>query len=80
VVTCKVEGTDQRYHGRDAVQGWIARGVGRFTMRSLFAGAGHAIAEADFIRTDGTGVPFAVVYDLAEDKITALRLYFTGPI
>lgn len=78
-VTCSEEGTDQRCRGRDIVRGWIGHGVGRFMMRGLFAGAGHAVAEADFIRTDGSVVPFAVVYDLADGKITALRLYFTGP-
>lgn len=81
-VTCNLEGTDQRYQGRDAVQGWIssAHALGEIKMRSLFAGEGHAAVEADFIRKDGTAVPYAVVYDLADGKITALRLYFTGPV
>ena len=81
-VTCSLEGTEQRYEGRDAVRGWIngAHALGEVKLRSLVAGAGHAAIEADFVRTDGGVVPYAVVYDLAEGQITALRLYFTGPV
>jgi hypothetical protein len=31
------------------------------------------------VRKDGISVPYSVIYDVAASKITALRLYFTGP-
>jgi hypothetical protein len=43
-------------------------------------GETHAVAEAEFVRTDGISVPYSVIYDVAARKITALRLYFTGPV
>ena len=81
-VVCTIEGTDQPYQGREAVRGWItaAHSLGEIKLRSLFAGEEHAAVEADFIRTDGHHVPYAVIYDLAYGKIAALRLYFTGPV
>jgi hypothetical protein len=81
-VTLSVEGTAHRYHGREAVRQGITgtESLGEAKLRSLFWGEGHAAAEADFIRKDGNHVPYSVIYDLANGKITALRLYFTGPI
>ena len=49
-------------------------------MRNTFMGETHAVAEAELIRKDGILVPYSVIYDLAAGKITALRLYFTGPV
>jgi hypothetical protein len=43
-------------------------------------GETHAVAEAEFVRKDGTSVPYSVIDDVAAGKITALRLYFTGPV
>ena len=43
-------------------------------------GETHAVAEAEFVRTDGILVPYSVIYDVAAAKITALRVYFTGPV
>jgi hypothetical protein len=81
-VVLTVEGTDQRSHGREGVRQGIAgtESLGEIKLRSLFCGEGHAVIEADFIRKDGHHVPYSVIYDLSDDKITALRLYFTGPI
>lgn len=81
-VLFSVEGTDQRYQGRDAVRQSIegSHSLGEAKLRDLFSSEGHATAEADFIRKDGGVVPYSVIYDLADGKITALRLYFTGPI
>ncbi|HEY8742242.1 MAG TPA: hypothetical protein VIU62_04040 [Chloroflexota bacterium] len=81
-VMLTVEGTDQRYQGREAVRQGITgtESLGEIKLRSLFWGEGHAAVEADFIRKDGHHVPYSVIYDLADGKITALRLYFTGPI
>ncbi len=57
-------------------------------VKNLFVGEGKALLEADFIATHigefagkaASGkevrVPYCAVYDLHEDKITALRLYF----
>jgi hypothetical protein len=81
-VTLTVEGTDQRFQGREAVRQGISgtESLGEARLRSLFWGEGRAAAEADFIRKDGHHVPYSVIYDLADGEITALRLYFTGPI
>ena len=43
-------------------------------------GEDHAAAEAEFVRKDGISVAYSAIYDLAGGKITALRLYFTGPV
>jgi hypothetical protein len=77
-----IEGTAQRYQGRDAVQRWInaAHALGEIRLTSSFAGEGHAAIDAEFVRKDGVVVPYAVIYDLTDGKITALRLYFTGPV
>ena len=81
-VVAVVEGANQRYDGRDAVQQWIdgAHSLGEIKMRTLFAGEGHAAGEFDFVREDGVTVPYSVIYDLSDGKITALRLYFTGSL
>lgn len=81
-VVCSAEGTDQRYQGREVVRQWLegSHSLGEIKFRDLFSCEGHAAAEAEFIRNDGRVVPYSVVYDLADGKITALRLYFTGPV
>ena len=81
-VVCTVEGTDQTYHGREAVRQWIdaAHSLGEVRVRNMFVGEGHATIEADFVRTDTVSVPYSVIYELADGQITALRLYFTGPV
>lgn len=82
-VVCTVEGTDQRYQGREAVRQWIegAHSLGEVRLRGEpFLTETHAVAEADFVRRDGKVVPYSVIYDLADARITALRLYFTGPV
>src|SRR5579859_7424645 len=73
-VVLTVEGTDQRTQGREDVRRGIGRteSLGEIKLRSLFCGEGHAVVEADFIRKDGHHVPYSVIYDLADDKITAL--------
>lgn len=81
-VTATVRGTDQRYQGRDVVADWIAgsAALGEIRVLEVFAGEGRATIEAEFRRRDGVVVPYVVVYDLADGRITALRLYFTGPV
>jgi hypothetical protein len=81
-VVVALEGTDQRFTGRDTARDWIvaAHSLGEVKLRSQFTGEGHAAAEAEFIRKDGGSIPYAVIYDLAGGKITALRLYFTAPV
>jgi hypothetical protein len=81
-VVVEVCGTDQRYSGREAAKAWIegAHALGEIRVRDTFMGEDHAVAEAEFIRKDGISVPYSVIYDLAVGKITALRLYFTGPV
>ena len=81
-VVVEVCGTDQRYSGREAAKAWIdgAHALGEIRLRSAFMGEEHAAAEAEFVRKDGIVVPYSVIYDLADGKITALRLYFTGPV
>ena len=54
--------------------------VGEIKVRNTFIGETHAVAEAEFVRKDGILVPYSVIYDVAAGKITALRLYFTGPV
>jgi len=60
----------------------------RMELKSLLVDAGKAAIEADFVGThiaefaglQATGrevrVPYSVVYDLQDDKISALRIYF----
>ena len=49
-------------------------------LRNLIVGEGQATAEADFVSRDGAVTPYCVTYDLADGKITALRLYFAGQV
>lgn len=81
-VVLTIEGTDQRYQGRQAVSQGItgSESMGEVKLGGLFCAEDHAAIEADFVRNDGRHVPYSVIYDLADGKITALRLYFTGPI
>jgi hypothetical protein len=81
-VAVEVRGTDQRYRGREAAKNWIEgiHAFGDIKVRNTFMGETHAVAEAEFVRKDGITVPYSVIYDVAEGKITALRLYFTGPV
>jgi hypothetical protein len=80
-VVVEVRGTDQRYRGRDAAKNWVEgiHAVGEIKVRNTFMGETHAVAEAELVRKDGISVPYSVIYDVAASKITALRLYFTGP-
>ncbi len=81
-VVVSIEGTGQRYEGREAARQWIEAGhsIGEIRYKALFPVEGHAAFEGDFVRNDGTAVPYSVIYDLADGRITALRLYFTGPL
>ena len=65
-------------------QAFAARPV----LKNSFVGEGQAVAEVDFVAKHigefagvaasgkDVNMPYCVVYDLDEDKITALRLYF----
>ena len=81
-VVVEVRGTDQRYRGREAAKNWVEgiHAVGEIKVRNTFMGETHAVAEAEFVPKDGISVPYSVIYDVAASKITALRLYFTGPV
>jgi hypothetical protein len=81
-VVVEVRGTDQRYRGREAAKNWVEgiHAVGEIKVRNTFMGETHAVAEAELVRKDGISVPYSVIYDVAAGKITALRLYFTGPV
>ena len=81
-VVVEVRGTDQRYRGREAAKNWVEgiHAVGEIKVRNTFMGETHAVAEAELVRKDGISVPYSVIYDVAASKITALRLYFTGPV
>jgi hypothetical protein len=81
-VVVTLEGTDQRFTGRNAARDWIAgaHSLGEIKLHKQFTGEGQAAAEAEFIRMDGRSVPYVAIYDFAAGKITALRLYFTGPV
>jgi hypothetical protein len=77
-----LEGTEQHYYGREPVRQWIeaAHSLGEVKLLRHFIADGHAAGEFEFIRQDGVAVPYTVIYDLKDDMITSLRLYFTGPI
>lgn len=81
-VVVSFEGAGQRVEGREAARQMIeaAHALGEISLRGFFVGEGNAAIEADFIRRDGTAVPYTAIYDLDGDKITALRLYMTGAI
>lgn len=81
-VVVSFEGGDQRVEGREAARQLIeaAHALGEIKLRSFFTGEDHATIEATFIRRDRTAVPYAAIYDLDGDKITALPLYMTGAI
>jgi len=82
-VVAKLEGTTpQIFTGKPAVRDWIlsAHALGEMKVRDVFACRTHAGAEFEFVRKDGVRVPYSVIYDFRDDKITALKLYFTGPI
>ena len=82
-VVATMEGIEpQRFEGREAVRAWIegAHVLGSIRPRSLFACDSHVGSEWEFIRRDGVVVPYAVNYDVRDDRISALRLFFTGPL
>ena len=78
-VVASMEGTGQHAEGRQAVVQFI---------KNLLVDDRKAAIEADFVGTHtgefagvrATGrtvrVPYSVVYDLRDDKITQLRMYF----
>jgi hypothetical protein len=49
-------------------------------LRGVVAGAGRAMAEAEFVRQDGTALPYTIAYDFTEGRIAALRVYFAGEV
>jgi hypothetical protein len=82
-VDATLEGIEpQRFEGRGAVREWIegAHAFRAIQPRSMFADDRYVGSEWEFVRNDGVKVPYAVIYELAEGQITALRLFFTGPI
>jgi len=82
-VVAVLEGIEpQRFEGREAVRSWIedAHALGEIRPRLLFACESHAGSEWTFIRKDGVKVPYSVSYDISGGLISALRLFFTGPI
>ena len=48
------------------------------TLRNLIVGEGQAAAEATLVNPELGSIPYCVAYDLADDKITALRIYSLG--
>ncbi len=81
-VVATLEGIEpQRFEGREAVRTWIegAHALGQIRPRSLFACETQVGSEWEFVRKDGVVVPYAVMYDVRGDKISALRLFVTGP-
>ena len=49
-------------------------------IRTVVAGAGQAMAEAEFVSKDDSVLPYTIAYDLADGHVTALRVYFAGGI
>ena len=47
-------------------------------LKGVAVAAGQALVEAEYVRQDGTVLPYAVAYDFADGQIAALRLYFAG--
>ena len=82
-VVATMEGIEpQRFEGRDAVRAWIegAHSLGTIRPKTLFACETQVGSEWEFVRKDGVVVPYAVIYDVRDDRISALRLFFTGPL
>lgn len=82
-VVATLEGIEpQRFEGREAVRTWIeaAHALGSIRPKTLFACEAQVGSEWEFVRNDGVVVPYAVIYDVREDRISALRLFFTGPL
>jgi hypothetical protein len=82
-VVATLEGVEPEQHrGRAGVREWIdaAHSLGAVKLRRLVTGEDRAAAEFDFIRRDGAAVPYVVMWDIGGGQITALRIFFTGPI
>jgi hypothetical protein len=82
-VIATLEGIEpQVYKGREPVRSWIesTHKFGEIRPKALFACDTHVGSEWEFIRKDGVVVPYTVMYDVREGRISALRLFFTGPI
>lgn len=82
-VVATLEGIEpQHFRGREAVRSWIesAHALGEIRPKTLFACETHVGSEWEFVRKDGVVVPYTVMYDVREGRISALRLFFTGPI
>jgi hypothetical protein len=82
-VIATLEGIEpQRFVGRESVRSWIesAHALGEIRPGAFFACETHVGSEWEFVRKDGVTVPYAVIYDVREGRISALRLFFTGPI
>ncbi len=82
-VVATLEGIEpQRIEGRDAVRGWIeaTHALGTIRPKALFTCDTHVGSEWDFVRKDGVAVPYAVMYDVRDGLISALRLFVTGPL
>lgn len=82
-VTFTVMSNGEETRGRAAVERRIDadhNAARELKLRNLIIGEGQAVAEADFVSRDGAVTPYCVAYDLADGKITALRLYFAGQL
>ena len=49
-------------------------------LRGVVVAAGQAMAEAEFVRQDGSILPYTIAYDFADGHVAALRVYFAGDI
>ena len=82
-VAYTIMNSGREVRGRDAaVRAIVADHIParEIRLRGVVVGAGIASAEAEYVRQDGTTLPYTIAYDFADAKIAALRVYFAEDI
>ncbi len=80
-VTFTVMNHGEVARGRTAVERRIADlHSAELKVRGVLPGPGKLVLEADFTGKDGVAIPYCIAFELAEDKLTAIRIYFAGQV
>ncbi len=82
-VVSTIMNTGEAIHGRTAVLEQITTLQARASdlkPKSALFGEGQAVVEIDFVTKDDTTIPYSIIYEFHDGKITALRFYFAGNV